>query len=169
MPPSSTSDRETLTMLNEMEHTAALLSSGCAGCRAIDRRAFLQHTALAGVAAFLAGCAAGSSTTGPSFTGPLTVTVTDFPALASVGGIARVDSGGSPVAAVRTGDTQYAAFSLVCPHMGATVGIVGAGFRCPQHGARFAADGSWVGGQPTSNLRALTTQFDAASGALTIT
>jgi Rieske Fe-S protein len=156
-------------MLNEMEHSVDLLSSHCAGCRAIDRRVFLQQTALAGVAAFLAGCAAGSNTTGPSFTGPLTVTVADFPALTSVGGIARVDGGGSPVAAVRTGETQYAAFSLVCPHMGATVGIVGAGFRCPQHGARFAADGTWVGGQPTSNLHALTTQFDATTGTLTIT
>ena len=113
-------------MLNEMEHSVDLLSSSCAGCRAIDRRAFLQQTALAGVAAFLVGCTAGS-------------------------------------------DTQYAAFSLVCPHMGATVGIVGAGFRCPQHGARFAADGTWVGGQPTSNLRALTTQFNPATGTLTIT
>ena len=156
-------------MLNQMEHTADLLSSRCAGCRAIDRRAFLEHTALAGVAAFLAGCAGGSNTTGPSFTGPLSVTVADFPALASIGGIARVDSGGSPVAAVRTGDTQYAAFSLICPHQGATVGIAGGGFRCPQHGARFAADGSWVGGQRTSNLHALATQFDASSGTLTIT
>ncbi len=156
-------------MLNDMEHTTDLVSTRCPGCRAMDRRAFLEQTALAGVAAFLAGCGAGSNTTGPSFTGPLTVTVADFPALASVGGIARVDSGGgSPVAAVRTGDTQYAAFSLVCPHQGATVGIVGAGFRCPQHGARFAADGSWVGGQRTSNLRALTAQFDANSGTLTI-
>ncbi len=156
-------------MLNEMEQTADLLSSRCAGCAGIDRRAFLEQTALAGVAAFLAACAAGTDTTGPSFTGPLTVTVADFPALASVGGIARVDSGGSPVAAVRTGDSQYAAFSMVCPHQGATVGIVGGGFRCPQHGARFAADGSWVGGQRTSNLRALSTQYDGTSGTLTIT
>lgn len=145
-------------------------SHGCDGCAVVDRRTFLASTALAGVAAFLAACAAGSNTTGPSFTGPLTVNVGDFPALATVGGIARVDGGGSsPVAAVRVGDAQYAAFSLVCPHQGATVGISGSGFRCPQHGAMFAADGSWVGGQPTSNLHALTAQFDSASGVLTIT
>ena len=64
---------------------------------------------------------------------------------------------------------QYAAFSLVCPHQGATVNISGAGFQCPQHGARFASSGSWVGGQPTSSLRTLSASFDQASGQLTIT
>lgn len=136
----------------------------CGAC--LSRRTFLAQTAVAGVAAFLAGCAAGSST-GPS--GPLSVTVTNFPALASIGGIARVDGNSrSPVAAVRVGATQYAAFSLVCPHQGATVGIDGSGFRCPQHGARFAADGTWTGGQPTSNLHTLSAQFDASTGILTI-
>jgi Rieske Fe-S protein len=98
------------------------------------------------------------------------VTPADFPALSTVGGIARVDGGhGSPVAAVRTGDNQYAAFSLVCPHQGATVAIKGSGFQCPQHGARFNADGSWAGGQPTSNLQMLSAVYDRASGSLTIT
>jgi Rieske Fe-S protein len=142
----------------------------CNGCEGIDRRTFLAQTAaLAGVAAFLAACGAAGDSNGPSFTGPLTVNVADFPPLASVGGIARVDSGGSPVAAVRTGNTQYSAFSLICPHQHATVGISGNGFLCPQHGARFSSDGTWTGGQRTSNLQALTTQFDAATGTLTIT
>jgi nitrite reductase/ring-hydroxylating ferredoxin subunit len=140
----------------------------CAGCGVVDRRAFLAQAALAGVAAFLAGCATGADTAGPSFTGPLTVSVADFPALATVGGIARVDGGGSPVAAVRLGATQYVAFSLVCPHQGATVGISGSGFRCPQHGALFTADGKWAGGQPTSNLHALSALFDPTTGVLTI-
>ncbi len=139
-------------------------AEACGAC--LSRRAFLAQTAVAGVAAFLAGCAAGSST-GPS--GPLDVTVANFPALASIGGIARVDgNSGTPIAAVRTGASQYAAFSLVCPHQGATVGIDGSGFRCPQHGARFAADGTWTGGQPTSNLHSLSARFDSATGILTI-
>lgn len=141
----------------------------CAGCAALDRRAFLARTALAGVAAFLSACAAGGDPTAPSFRGPVTVVPGDFPALAVVGGIARVDGGqGSPVAVVRVSDAQYAAFSLVCPHQGATVNIAGAGFRCPQHGARFASDGSWTGGQSTSNLRALSAAFDPVTGELTI-
>ena len=157
-------------MLERLTDSMRAPSRHCAGCAVLDRRAFLAQTALAGVAAFLAGCAGGADTAGPSFTGPLTVSAADFPALAMVGGIARVDGGGgSPVAAVRVGATQYAAFSLVCPHRGATVGISGSGFRCPQHGALFAADGSWAGGQPTSNLHALAAQFDPATGLLTIT
>lgn len=154
------------------ETTDSMAGDGthCTGCAALDRRTFLAQTALAGVAAFLAACAAGGDATAPSFTGPLTVKPADFAALAAVGGIARVDGGqGSPVAVVRVSDTQYTAFSLVCPHQGATVSISGAGFRCPQHGARFASDGSWTGGQSTSNLRALSAAFDPATGALTIT
>jgi nitrite reductase/ring-hydroxylating ferredoxin subunit len=144
----------------------------CPGCGAVDRRTFLAQTALAaGVGAFLAGCAAGGSDiTAPQFSGPLVVTPAAFPALSTLGGIARVDGGeGSPVAVVRTGDAQYAAFSLVCPHQGATVNIGGPGFQCPQHGARFATDGTWVGGQPTSNLRALSVAYDSSNGSLTIT
>ena len=86
-----------------------------------------------------------------------------------MGGIARVDTpDGYPIAVVRTGAQQYAAFSLVCPHQGVTVNISGSGFLCPGHGARFAGDGSWVGGQHTSNLRSLATTYNAASGELTI-
>jgi Rieske Fe-S protein len=142
----------------------------CADCAAMDRRTFLAHAALAGgVAAFLASCTAGSDVTAP-FTGTLVIAVSAFPALSAVGGIARVDGGkGSPVAAVRTGDAQYAAFSLVCPHQGATVNISGTGFQCPQHGARFAGDGSWIGGQPTSSLHKLSAAFDSSTGELTIT
>ena len=157
-------------MAGQTAHSMVDDGTRCARCVALDRRSFLAQTALAGVAAFLAACAAGGDVTAPSFTGTLTVTPADFAALAAVGGIARVDGGqGSPVAVVRVSDTQYAAFSLVCPHQGATVSISGVGFRCPQHGAQFASDGRWTGGQSTSNLHALSAAFDPATGELTIT
>jgi cytochrome b6-f complex iron-sulfur subunit len=156
--------------MHEGSESMSRLEHGCAGCAAVDRRTFLTQTALAGVAAFLAACAAAGDSMAPGFSGTLTVSVASFAALATIGGIARVDGGqGSPVAVVRAGDAQYAAFSLVCPHQGATVSIVGSGFRCPQHGAQFASTGSWVGGQPTSNLHALSAQYDPATGQLTIT
>ena len=44
----------------------------------------------------------------------------------------------------------FLALSLICPHQGTTVQIAGAAFYCPGHGAMFAADGSWTGGQATS-------------------
>ena len=140
----------------------------CDGCDAMDRRAFLERTALAAVAAFLAGCAMGD-TTGPSSFQPFSITVSDYPALASVGGIARVDGGsGPPVAAVHSGAGQFAAFSMVCPHQGGTIGIVAGGFLCPNHGARFASNGGWIGGQRTSSLHAYATQFDPQTGVLAI-
>ena len=56
-----------------------------------------------------------------------------------MGGVARVDGGsGTPVALVRTGAAAFTALSLVCTHEGTTVNITGAGFLCPNHGARFS-------------------------------
>ncbi|MGH7651144.1 MAG: ubiquinol-cytochrome c reductase iron-sulfur subunit [Gemmatimonadaceae bacterium] len=120
-------------------------------------------------ALLLAACGGTGDSTAP-VTGPisLNVNVSDYPALASVGGIAQVSNRGTPVAAVRTGDTTFAAFSLICPHFGCTVGINGSSFLCPCHGARFASTGTWIGGQRTTNLTSLATSYDATSGVLTI-
>lgn len=159
-----------------------VIPEGCAECqqraaeraRGVDRRTFMTGSALAAVTALLAtasACAGGGATTGPSNPGSanLSVTVANYPALASVGGIARVDSGnGTPVAAVRTGASTFAAFSLICPHFGCTVGITGSSFQCPCHGARFAATGQWTGGQRTGNLTEFPATYDAATGVLTI-
>jgi Rieske Fe-S protein len=150
----------------------------------IDRREFVARSALAAAGALLASaCGGGSNATGPGGntggnvggntggSGGLSVRVSSFPALANVGGVARVDSGqGTPVAAVRTGATAFAAFSLICPHFGCTVGInASTSFLCPCHGARFASNGKWTGGQSTGNLTALTVSYDATTDLLTIT
>ena len=164
--------------------TTDLQLSSCKECEArggqsttapFDRREFVTRSAIAAVGALLTtACGGGSTATGPgggsgSF-GTLAVQVSSYPALASVGGIARVDSGqGTPVAAVRTSATTFSAFSLICPHFGCTVGIATGSFACPCHGARFAANGKWTGGQPTNNLSALSASYDSTSGTLTIT
>lgn len=159
---------------------------GCAGdCgfgRAEDpsRRRFIAHSTLAAVGAVLAGACGdgvigGTAPTGdapPTLPpGGLVIAIADFPALATNGGIARVDPGGAnPIAAVRLGPGDYAAFSMICPHAGyKPIGIESYGFRCPNHGARFAADGSWIGGQRTRDLRAYDVAHDAGAGTLTIT
>ena len=151
--------------------------TGCAHCgeqSGTTRREFITAAAASAVAALLVtACGGGSASdsTGVVDTGPvsLSVQVSNYAALANVGGIARVDSGGSPVAAVRTGASTFAAFSLICPHFGCTVGINGSAFLCPCHGARFASSGAWTGGQRTSNLTPLGTSYDDVSGVLTIT
>jgi cytochrome b6-f complex iron-sulfur subunit len=128
----------------------------------MDRRAFLSAATLATVAALLEACSAGGVDffTGPSG-GPLTVKLSDFAALATVGGIARVDSGhGAPTALVRTGAASFTGVTMVCTHQGATLDITGSGFTCPNHGAVFSSAGSWRGGQVTSSLATFNATFD---------
>jgi Rieske Fe-S protein len=146
---------------------------GCAHCAeraGTSRREFIATSAASAVAALLVA-ACGGSAGAAAITGPvsLSVQVSNYPALANVGGIAEVDNGGTPVAAVRTGASTFAAFSLICPHFGCTVGINGSAFLCPCHGAQFASTGTWIGGQQTTNLTSLGTTYNATTGVLTIT
>ena len=156
-----------------MEHIE-INGGGCAHCgekAGTSRREFIATSAASAVAAMLlAACGGASGATGIN-SGPVsfTVDVSKYPALASIGGIARVDNGGAPIAAVRTGTDTFAAFSLICPHFGCTVGINGSFFQCPCHGAQFASTGIWIGGQRTTNLSAYGTSYNATTGVLTIT
>ena len=148
----------------------------CASCAGsgVSRRAFVSAATLAAIAVVLEAC---SASTAPSVNGnggngstggALTVKLTDFTALSAVGGIARVDSSGAPTALVRTGTSSFAAFSMVCPHQGTIIGITNGSFTCPNHGARFNASGTWIGGQQTSNLVSFATTYDAAAGTIAI-
>ena len=133
----------------------------------VTRRQFVIHGAIASVAILLAGCAGSGGPTAPGNVN-LTVNIADYPALASVGGVAYVDASGNPLAIVRVDANTFDVVSRVCPHQGGTVGSNGNGFTCPNHGARFSDSGTWVGGQPTSNLTSYTSTFDAGTGTLTI-
>jgi Rieske Fe-S protein len=150
--------------------------SHCDGC-AIGRRAFVSQATLVAAAALLAeACGTGvwepvapngSTPTPPS--GGLTLTVSAYPALATVGGIANVSSAaGMPLAIARTAADRFVAIALRCTHQGTTVNISGSGFLCPNHGARYAMDGTWIGGQPTTSLKTFPVTFTAATGTLFI-
>jgi Rieske Fe-S protein len=137
-----------------------------------DRREFLTVSAASALTALLTTACGGTGGGGGGVvTGPVSysVQVSSYPALANVGGIARIDNGGTPIAAVRTGVDTFAAFSLICPHRGCTVGIYGSAFRCPCHGATFASSGRWTGGQQTTALSQFGTSYDATTDTLTIT
>ena len=100
----------------------------------------------------------------------LVVDISKFPALATVGGVARVDGGsGVPVGAVRTSSSQFGAYTLVCTHQGATVQLSGGGWTCPSHGAQFNASGAVTRGPAALPLQALTAAYDPATDQLTIT
>ena len=144
-----------------------------------DRRRFLSATLAASVMAILSACGdggplggdddEGTGGEGAPPTGRLTVVLSNFPALAADGGIARVDGGSAaPVAVVRVSASTYRAFSMVCPHAGTTINITTGGFRCPNHGAVFNSAGVRTGGQVTSDLRELPVVYASATQTLTI-
>jgi cytochrome b6-f complex iron-sulfur subunit len=137
----------------------------------MGRRLFLSRSALAAAAVALAACSGVGldGTTGPANVS-LSVKLSDYASLATVGGVALVTASGTPLAIVRTGQATFVALSRICPHEGATIGSngAGAGFTCPRHGAQFTSNGSWQGGQRTSSMRAYTTNFDSATGIITV-
>ena len=146
----------------------------CAGAHAsnvtadgIGRRTFLAQSALLAAGALLAACGS-EIATAPTTISPTTLRVSDYAALATVGGIALVTIAGSPFAVVRTSATSFVVLSRVCPHQGNIVNQDGNAFLCPGHGARFSANGTWIGGERTSNLRGYATAYDAASGTITV-
>jgi Rieske Fe-S protein len=149
------------------------MCDGSCGGRGVTRRAFLADTSLAAVAAVLASaCGNGvfGGALGPNQAVNLSVNLSSFPSLSSVGSVARVDGGsGSPVAVYHSAVDTYRAFSMVCPHAGTTINIQGSGFKCPNHGATFTVAGVWTGGQKTSNLSELSVVYDPAAGTLQIT
>lgn len=106
--------------------------------------------------------------------GGLLVNIAAYPALANVGGVAGSVGtvNGGPVAVVRTSETSFSAFSMVCPHAGTTINVInGASFRCPNHGALFNAAGTLLPNSPqrTENLTRLTVIFTPGASTLTIT
>ena len=156
-------------MTNDFEHSCGQSCGAVSPTSSeIGRRTFLAQTAMLAAAAALAACGAGSDPTAPSLSGPTTIKVSDYPALATVGGIALVTVQSSPFAIVRTGTTTFVALSRICPHQGSTVNQSGSGFLCPNHGAQFSANGTWVGGERTSSMRSYATTYDTSAGTLVI-
>lgn len=159
-----------------MTDSPGTLAGDCGNCALLSRRGFVAQSALAVLGtAVVAACGDGEigGPLGPGRQLPpgfLVVTIADFPALADIGGIARVDPGTSqPVAVTRTGPVTFLAHSMICPHAGyQPIQIAMGAFRCPNHGAQFAADGHWIGGQRTRDLTRFTTAYDPGSGTLTI-
>jgi cytochrome b6-f complex iron-sulfur subunit len=160
-----------------MQKDSSTSCASCAGDGIIDaassgigRRTFLAQSAILAAAAALAACGAGGGgdVTGPTLSGSSTIKVSDYPALANVGGVALVNISGNPFAVVRTDASTFVALSRKCPHAGSIVNSTASGFLCPNHGAQFSKTGQWVGGQRTSSLRSYPATYDATAGTVTI-
>ncbi len=85
--------------------------------------------------------------------GRISVNLKAVPALAKVGGAAKIGSvKGVPVAIARTGTSKYIAFNLLCPHQGVPVVRNESGWICNAHSSEFEADGDLVLGPATTGL-----------------
>ena len=159
----------------------ASLCGGCAIAAAISRREFVSQAAVAAAALALAGCGGGAGngsvgpvapSTPPVIATPLIIALENFPALATVGGAARVSSQ-PPIALARvaSGPAGLVGYSLECTHAGTTVDLRGNfTLKCPNHGAEFAFDGAWTGGQQqTSSLFRVIVTPDATGATVSIT
>ena len=161
-------------MKEDVEVPAAGCGHGCAcgrssdGADTIDRRDFVGRAAAALAAVALAACGLADSPTSLGTVASTTLTLSNYPTLANVGGVATTSVDGVPLAIVRTSASTFAAFSRICPHQGTTINVTGTGFQCPRHGATFNSSGQWIGGQRTSNLTQYPVAYDAAAGTLTI-
>ena len=151
--------------------------AACAGeCplgQAMQRRAFMERTALAALGAMMVGC--GDGVFGPdAITATIlpgtnfAIRIADYPTLAAVGGIAVTNLGGVPVAIGRTSATTFNIYSLVCPHQSNAVSQSGSGFKCSGHNATWSMSGVWTGGQSTGNLTVYPSVFDPITGLLTL-
>jgi Rieske Fe-S protein len=137
----------------------------------MDRRGFLTESIKLAVLAALAGTAASCSAggaTGPTLGGNFTIKVSDYPALASSGGVVALNHGGFPIAIANLGGGNWGAYSLICPHQGGLVQWTGSQFQCTVHGSRYNIQGDWQGGQPTGNLHHYQATYDASTNSLTI-
>ena len=141
---------------------------GCDDC--INRRQFLTTAAGAAGLVVVGGCGDGV-VTGPFAalpSGPVTMVVGNFPALATVGTLVKVPQ--QSIAVKRTGTDTFEAYSMVCTHQGCLTVIRNSGqqLQCDCHGSRFAADGTVLEGPAESPLPKFVTSYDQATDTLTI-
>jgi Rieske Fe-S protein len=119
---------------------------GCQDC--LNRREFLARTA-AGAAALVAIEGCGDGQIGPSAPAALgnfsvTVNLADYPALATVGTLVRID--GQAIGVVRTGASSFVASSTICTHEGCDTNVRGNQYSCPCHDSLFSATGAVLRG-----------------------
>lgn len=147
--------------------------ASCAGCARPDRRQFLASASVLSLGALATAACGDGVFSGPEVlpafpSTPFTIDPRTVTALQQIGGRTVVQNGTtSPVLVERVGASQYRAVSLACPHRGTIVTVQSNGFLCPNHGARFAADGTWLGGQETVDLAPVAVRVNA-DGTLSI-
>lgn len=91
----------------------------------------------------------------------IVISLSDYPALAEVGGAARISDPGFPydIWVIREQQDDYRALSSECNHAQCEVDKKGDAFVCPCHGSTFALDGNKTRGPATADLLNFDTQL----------
>lgn len=101
--------------------------------------------------------------------GQLTFPISEFPALANVGGVVLGRPSGfpGPLLLVRlaggAGPDALAAVSALCTHLGCTVLPAAGALRCPCHDSRFDLTGKFLQGPAGTDLTRYAVSFDGAT------
>lgn len=158
-----------MTLLPEHPSNSEIPTAGssadCAGCARLDRRQFLASASALSLGVLATACGdgviGGPETIPPFPDTPFTVDPRQLTALQTVGGRSVVQQGVTAPVLLERSAGGYRAWSLACPHRGTIVSVERDGFRCPNHGAVFDADGVWKSGQATSDLQAVGVRVNA--------
>jgi cytochrome b6-f complex iron-sulfur subunit len=141
----------------------------CKDC--LNRRDFLAKTAIAAAGlVVLEGCGDGQiGPTAVALGAGVTITLADFPELATVGRLVAIPGNRAVVRMSNaTSNNAFRAFSAVCTHEGCLTDVNNNRFECPCHGSIFAIDGSVIRGPAASPLPTRDVTVDSAAGKLTI-
>ena len=132
----------------------------------MTRKEFLEQVGIGGAVALLATCGVGCEKANTPAPAPQTPAV-DF--TVSVASGALSSNGGfiiqSGIIIARTMSATYIAVAAACTHAGSTIGYNSAtnDFTCPNHGAKFDANGAVTNGPATTALTKYNTSLSGTT------
>lgn len=94
-----------------------------------------------------------------------TISISDYPELASVGGYAFISKN---VIVIRVSRSKFIALNNICTHKKCDVDFDGSSFECPCHGSTYDKYGKVTNGPATKNLKSYKTTYNSDDDTLTI-
>ncbi|MBI3790514.1 MAG: Rieske (2Fe-2S) protein [Gemmatimonadetes bacterium] len=145
----------------------------------VSRRAFLTASAMAAIAATLAGCMNASDATAPGVRIPAgvsttaTTTVIDLltqtALAATTGAYLIIENASRSLIVINIGSNTFRALSAVCTHQGCLIGGMASNvIFCNCHGSRFNATGGVVQGPANASLPSFTATYDGVAKTVTV-
>ena len=142
----------------------------CQDC--LNRRDFLiRSTGAAAAAAALVGCGNGlfgpPKDAPPLPPAPVTIKLSDYPVLATVGQAVEFPDALRAVVRTSVSPSTFLGLRLLCTHQGCTTTLTNNQFVCPCHGSRFDSLGNVLQG-PAADPMIHRTVTDNGDGTITI-